>query len=43
MYMPEGILTWPLEVPVCTKKRLGQVGPGSDENQWSQTVKFWAN
>src|SRR5882672_4698291 len=35
--------TRPSDVPLCTKKRLGQVGPGSDENHLSQTAKFFAN
>ena len=31
------------EVPEWTKKRFAQVGPGTDENQRSQTVKFSAS
>jgi hypothetical protein len=31
--------TRPFAVPVSAKNRLGHVGPGSDENQWSQIVK----
>ena len=40
--MSSGILTRPSDVPLWTKKRLVQVGPGTDENQRSQTVKCWA-
>ena len=29
--MPSGMSTCPSEVPLWTKKRLGQVGPGSEE------------
>ena len=36
------MLTLPLAVPESAKKRLAQVGPGTDENQLSQIAKFSA-
>jgi len=38
--MLSGISTMPLEVPEWTKNLLVQVGPGTEEYQWSQTVKL---
>ncbi len=35
---PDGMSTWPLDVPACTKKRFGHVGPGTDACQWLQTT-----
>lgn len=38
-FRPSGMSTRPDDVPERPKNRFGQVGPGSDENQRSQTVK----
>src|SRR5262249_61269023 len=37
-----GVTRKPLAVPAWRKNRFGQVGPGTDENQWSHTVKLRA-
>jgi hypothetical protein len=29
---------WPPDVAAWVKKRFGHVGPGTEENQWSQTA-----
>src|ERR1700731_5274785 len=33
-----GLSSRPPDEPACTKKRFGQVGPGIDACQWSQTA-----
>ena len=38
-----GISAQPAEDAPWTKKRLGQVGPGMEENQWSQMANSVAN
>ena len=38
-----GMSTRPSDVPLCAKNRLVQVGPGTDENQRSQTVNARAS
>jgi hypothetical protein len=38
-----GIRTRPRDVPLWTKKRFAQVGPGTEEYQWSQMVKCLAS
>ena len=38
-----GLPSNPPEVPASMKKRLGQVGPGMDENHWSHTTNSRAS
>ena len=39
---PVGISSWPWHEPIMAKKRLGQVGPGTDANHRSHTANCLA-
>src|ERR1041385_485688 len=38
-----GLWSRPLDEPPCTKKRFGQVAPGTEQYHWSQTTNSLAS